>query len=100
MNAERPLVEWARRFQTSCAGSPQHLREKMEALLVPMIRCALRTGLGQPPLVRWVHDQLPLMPAGEQADPVRLAAPLARRLCDRLMDRLDPLPQRETVLSA
>lgn len=98
MNAERSLVEWARRFQGSGPSDSQHLRQKLEATLVPMIHCALKTGLGQPTLVRWVRDQLPLMSPDQQRDPVRVAGPLACQLAERLMARLDPLPQRETVL--
>src|SRR5262245_6103883 len=99
MNAERPLVEWAKQVQTTCPGSPQRLREKLEATLTPMIRCALRTGLGQPPLVDWIHQQLPLYGSGKEAgDSSRLAAPLARVLSDRLIARLDPIHGRETVV--
>jgi hypothetical protein len=94
MNPERPLVELARRFQTSCSGDPRRLREQLRATLEPMIRCALRTGLGQPPLVRWVQNQLPLLDRGGED----VAAPLAQALSERLMARLDPLPGRETVL--
>jgi hypothetical protein len=99
MNAERPLVEWARRMQTTCPGNQQVLRQKLEATLVPMIRCALRTGSGQPPLVHWVQHQLPLLGGNdeERGDPSRLAGPLARVLCDRLLARLDPMPGRDTV---
>lgn len=99
MTAERPLVEWARKFQTQCAGNTQAMREKMEATLVPMIRCALRAGVGQPPLVRWVREQQERFTStADRADPTRLALPLARELCGRLLDRLDPLPGRETVV--
>src|SRR5262245_27442023 len=96
MNAERPLVEWARRFQTTCQeSSQQRLREKLEATLLPMIRCALKTGLGRPPLVRWVYKHRELVSPDEQDDPAR---PLARDLCDHLMAGLAPRPDRETVL--
>lgn len=99
MNAERPLVEWARRVQTTCSG-PQHLREKLQATLEPMIRCALRSGLGQPPLVRWVQHRLPNFhkDSGDRSDLSRLAGPLARELCDCLLARLDPLSGRDTVV--
>src|SRR4051794_26970852 len=98
MNAERSLTEWAKRFQGSGPSDPQHLRAKLEATLVPMIHCALKTGLGQPTLVRWVREQLPLMTPDQQRDPARVAGPLAGQLAERLMARLDPMPQRETVL--
>jgi len=97
MNSERSLAEWARRFRGDGLSDPQHLREKLEATLAPMIRCALKTGLGQPTLVRWVRDQLPLMSPAQQGAPARVAGPLACRLAERLMARLDPLPYRETV---
>jgi hypothetical protein len=99
MNVERPLLEWARRFQTTCREcSWQNLREKMEATLLPMVRCALKTGLGQPPLVRWVTYHKALLTADQQNDPAHLARSLARELSEHLMARLAPLPQRETVL--
>lgn len=98
MTTERPLVEWARRFQTTCHGSPQHLREKMEATLLPMIRCALKSGLGQPTLVRWVRDHAGPQHAVGANDRLRLAAPLAAELCEHLMARLVPTAERETVL--
>jgi hypothetical protein len=98
MNPERFLVEWAKRMQTSCSGTV-HLREKLQATLEPMIRCAIRTGQGQPPLVQWVQHQLPQSPRDhDRADLSRLATPLAQDLCDRLLARLDPLPGRDTVV--
>jgi hypothetical protein len=96
MNAERSLAEWARRFQGG-TGGPQQLREKLERTLAPMIHCAIKTGLGQPTLLRWVRDELPLLADEQRRDPARLAGPLASRLAERLMARLDPLHQRETV---
>jgi hypothetical protein len=100
-NERPPLLEWAQRLRNSCPSSdPQGFRKALEATLLPMIRCALRNGTGQPPLVRWVQRQLPLpeQEAGARADPSRHAGPLARLLCERLMARLDPLPGRETVV--
>jgi hypothetical protein len=99
MNAERTLVEWARRFQTTRRGaSPQHVRQQMEETLAPMIRCALKSGLGQPVLVRWVRDHTAGMTEDEQKDPVLLAGPLAAELSAHLMARLAPQADRETVL--
>ena len=97
--SERPLVEWARRLQKS-TPEPQALLRSMETYLLPLVRCALRSGTGQPVLVDWVKNQLPLFApeAGPRSDTSGYAAPMARVLCERILERLDPRPQRETVL--
>jgi hypothetical protein len=97
---ERPLLEWARRLESSSGGGPNSLRQTLEATLVPMIRCALRNGTGQLNLVRWVQNQLPLLDptAGPNPDPARYAGAMARVLCERLMERLEPPSGCETVV--
>jgi hypothetical protein len=97
---DRSLVEWARRLQANCAPGPHAFRQALEAKLLPMIRCALNTGLGQPPLVRWVESHLPLFDprASEGPDRSHFAGPMARVLSQRIADRLDPLHGRETVV--
>jgi hypothetical protein len=98
---DRLLVEWAERVRKSCPPGPQHLRDRLEAMLKPMIRCAWRDGLGEPNLVRWVRQQLPLLAstAGGDPDPLSQVAPLARLLGERVLARLDPLPGRETLVA-
>lgn len=95
-----PLIEWARRFQTTHPGTPRQLRERLEATLVPMIRSAIGKGLGQPSLVHWVREQLPPPSPGAPEDVAGLAGPLARRLCERLLTHLTPAGDRETVCGA
>jgi len=77
-------------------NTPERFREALEASLLPMIRCALRSGIGHPHLVSWVRHQADSNPQAPP-DPVRAAPPMARALCERLLERLDPLPGRETV---
>jgi hypothetical protein len=79
---------------------PQRFREKLEASLVPLIRCALRTGLGAPPLVRWVYNHLPTARSGDvlRNDPDATAPIMARQLSAALMRRLRPRHALETVV--
>jgi hypothetical protein len=77
--------------------TPQQFREALEASLLPMIRCALRSGIGHPHVVNWVRRQAEGNPH-LSPDPARAAPPMARALCERLLARLDPLPSRETVM--
>ena len=44
--------------------APRRFQEALEANLVPLIRCAIRTGRGVPRLVQWVQRNLPRQPAG------------------------------------
>jgi hypothetical protein len=98
---DRYLVEWARRIKASCPPGHNGFRQALEATLLPMIRCALRSGVGQPPLVNWVECHLHQFdPRGALSpDRTRYAQPMARVLSERLADRLDPLPGRETVVA-
>jgi len=93
------LVDLARSVRrTLSEDNPQCFREALEASLLPMIRCALRSGVGHPHVVNWVRHQAasnPHLPP----DPVRAAPPIARALCERILERLDPLPSRETVVA-
>jgi hypothetical protein len=84
-------------------AAPERFRETLERSLVPMIRCAIRSGTGLPPLVQWVRRHLPAQAAGAPSRPADLewAAPsMARLLCDRLLEYVRPPAQaaRETVL--
>ena len=70
----------------------------MEAMLLAMIRVALRTGLGRPAVVRWVKNTLPTMAGesrpGEKTD-LEWAAPcMARLLCSRMLQHVRAEPVR------
>jgi hypothetical protein len=78
-------------------NTPERFREALEASLLPMIRCALRSGIGHPHVVSWVRHQAASNPH-TPPDPARAAPPIARALCERLLERLDPLPSRDTVV--
>jgi hypothetical protein len=83
-------------------AAPHRFREDLERSLVPMIRCAIRSGTGLPPLVQWVKRHLPAQAARGEHRPSDLewAAPsMARLLCDRLLEQIQPPAQaaRETV---
>lgn len=86
MPPENGLLALARRMQQGLAPDPAALRGALEDSLLPIVRVALR-GVGPPGLVNWAREEGPGAPARD----------LARRLCDRLMERLDPLSARETV---
>src|SRR5438270_5615231 len=83
-------------------------REALEASLLPMIRCALRTGRGLPPLVRWVQNHVP-GPArphlpGQPLGPEWAAPSMARLLCTTILQQFrapaSPRQQAcETVVS-
>jgi hypothetical protein len=64
------------------AGRPG--RADLEAMLLPLVRRALRTRTGLPALVGWVHRNLP-SPAGAAPDADRAAPGLARQLCEVLL---------------
>jgi hypothetical protein len=95
--AEDSLMDLARHMRNGLAGAPERWQEKLEASLLPMVRCALRKGIGHPTLVTWVRRQAEGNPDAA-ADPARAAVPMAQALCQRLMQRLDPLSGRETVV--
>lgn len=100
--SDNALQQFAERMR--CAGAPaHHIRERLEASLVPLVRRALRSGAGIPQLVQWVQKTLPQVQAGEDrtrpADPDRAAPPLARLLCSTLLQpRLAPAAAGETIL--
>lgn len=97
MNPFEPaLLDLARRVNQEAPLSSPRGREVLESSLLPIIRVALRSGVGPEPVVRWVRSQVRERPD----DPSRSARPLARALCEGLLARLDPLPGRETVVGA
>jgi hypothetical protein len=82
MLARQVYGEGARRFD----------REALEADLVPMIRVALRSGRGQPLLVRWVKQNLPGLSLashlGDKIDPEWAAPRMARLLCAQMLEHV------------
>jgi hypothetical protein len=84
-------------------AAPDRFRETLERSLVPLIRCAIRSGTGLPPLVRWVQRHLPehAPQAPHRPADMEWAAPsMARQLCDRLLEQMQPPAQAacETVV--
>ena len=83
-------------------AAPDRFRADLERSLVPMIRCAIRSGTGLPPLVRWVQHHLPEQAQGSHrpADLEWAAPSMARLLCDRLLEQMRPavVAARETVV--
>lgn len=71
-------------------------REAMEALFVPMIRVALRTGRGQPRLLDWVARHLPAVADSpdrtEPIDPEWAAPRMARMLCSQMLQHVQVEP--------
>lgn len=92
---DNSLLELARQVSRDAPPSSPQGRQRIESALLPIIRVALRTGRGPMPVVNWVRDEVG--PNRWPLDPTAAASPLARQLCDRLLDRLDPLPSRDTV---
>jgi hypothetical protein len=77
-------------------------RESLESSLLPIIRCAIRSGRGHPGLVRWVQRNLVRVDQGDggRIDPERAAPPMARLLCETLLSlrRAPRALARETVV--
>src|SRR5690349_4355693 len=96
LSHDRPLAAWIRELQRVCSGGPPGIRERMKASLRPLIRCALRSGVGQPPLVDWVRRQVALLEPDPGAEPRDLGS-LSRLLCERLMAWIEQVPGAETV---
>lgn len=97
---EDKLRTLAERKRAADGPRCQRLQEEVEASLVPLIRCAMRRGVGVPGLVQWVRTTLPGL--GERE---RTAPALARRLCANLLRQYEPNPRRvvspgETVAMA
>jgi hypothetical protein len=92
-------------LQCGDPANPDRDREALEARLLPLVRCALRSGRGLPKLVDWVHGAARALAApgpGPSADPDRAAPSVARLLCARLVQQLQAHPARpacETVVA-
>jgi hypothetical protein len=73
-------------------GSAAQRRATLEATLLPMVRCVLRTGRGNPRLVRWVRQALPAVAGpqrpGQPVDPDQAAGPVARLLCSAMLEQM------------
>jgi hypothetical protein len=76
-------------------GPADRRREALESTLLPMVRCALRTGRGHPRLLRWVRQALP---PGGPVDADRAAGPVARAVCRELLEQLRGDPGRPAAL--
>jgi hypothetical protein len=102
MHLSEDLRKLAVRMRCGDPDNPRALRETLEAGLLPLIRCAIRSGTGLPALVSWVRSNLAAEPGG-RADPARAAPFMARRLCAALLGPdagadARPDARRETVV--
>jgi hypothetical protein len=88
-------------------GSVAQRRANLEATLVPMVRCVLRTGRGHPRLIRWVQRALPAVTgpqgSGQPLDLDRTAGPVARLVFQEMVEQERFRPDgeaagRETVV--
>jgi hypothetical protein len=106
LSIDNALRTLARRMYGEDSAAASN-RETLEATLLPMIRCAMRTGRGAPPLVQWVKRNLPAVaPAarlGQAVDPEWAAPRMARLLSSRLLQEVQAEPVLagacETVVS-
>jgi hypothetical protein len=71
-------------------------RTRLEAILLPIVRVAMRTGHGPAPLVLWVRQQIQSGVCGGNFD--RVAQHLAQVISDRILDRFSPAGGHETVI--
>jgi hypothetical protein len=74
-------------------------RAMMEERLLPLVRRALRSRIGLPALVDWVHRSAAALEGESQRDADRTARGLTRLLCDLLLHPDSPANPRaaETV---
>jgi hypothetical protein len=90
LTSEQAVHRLADRMRFS-EGSAAQRRAKMEATLLPMVRCVLRTGRGHPRLVRWVQRALPEVASHQRPDqPLdldRTAGPVARRVFEEMVEQ-------------
>jgi hypothetical protein len=88
----------------SVSSNPDCPYQVLEASLTPLVRSALRRGLGQPALVRWVRSQVPAAPfsvPGQSAEVSRLTGELTRKLAGVLLAAHRPSEAAcETVVGA
>jgi hypothetical protein len=75
------LRQLAARLRDGDLLDPDHFEHELARRLLPLIRCAIRSGAGQPRLVRWVRRHLP--PHGD----LEAAPGMARLLSARLVQQ-------------
>jgi hypothetical protein len=106
MNSTDNAVQILARRIYGAYGEDVRDRATLEADLVAMIRCAMRTRRGQPAIVAWVKRNLPaLVPSGAGGQPVDpdWAAPrMARMMCAQMLRTVraeqDRAATRETIV--
>jgi hypothetical protein len=97
---QKDFYELAQKLKRLLLDRWSDLREGLEATLLPMVRCAIRTGLGQPVVVNWVKHQLGSGRTDRPLHPDQLveAVPLARKLSEIMLPFIDPVSGRETIV--
>jgi hypothetical protein len=84
-------------------GSAQERRAHIEAELLPVVRCALRSGGGPANVVEWVRRTLPWLTcrAGNPArsDAETVAGPMTRLLCDTLLQQYRTNPDNAAAFA-
>ena len=93
---EETLAKLAAGLRAGDVVARQRLRDELEVSLVPLVRCALRSGSGLPGVVHWVrrdpHVWAEVQRSRGAARPEENAPRIARLLCDKLLRRLRPEP--------
>jgi hypothetical protein len=84
-----PLRHLVGKLGLSAGTEPERVQRKLMDYLGPMVRVALRRGVGQPALLRWLRQQL----GDEPAEAARLPES-GRCVPSRLVDR--SVPEGET----
>lgn len=87
----------AQRFFGDCQALRN--RQEMEELLAPMIGVALRTGRGQPALVRWVDETVSASAATAESTAPRMAQLLCAQMLRHIRAEEAPVWSRETVVA-
>jgi hypothetical protein len=82
---ENLLQSLAERWRLGGPDARPRLEAELERTLVPMVRCALRSGAGLSPLVGWVRRHAERLPEEDRSAPR-----LARLLCGELLRRARP----------
>src|SRR5262245_560139 len=84
-----PTLEFRRRLRelAACHGAGMdEAREELEGRLSPLVRVALRKGVGAPDFVNWVRTALARLMDGANVEPADQFAPqITRLLCAELM---------------
>lgn len=83
--SEDSLRQLADRLHDGDFSAADHFEDELAQRLLPLIRCAIRSGVGQPRLVRWVRRHLP--PQGDTEAAPGMARLLSARLVQQLQAR-------------